>query len=152
MRRRPSSAVPQGPDEHTTYPIVGNAQLQEQATPLMNGAGGGGPSPPLQPPPPPPPAAAAHPPSQVVVTGPADSILQPLHPPNPRPLVINPPIPPQHVYAPMPALGALSIGFLSKKNKKKEEDDFKLITNGKKRNPGKKSAGNGNWGEKGERN
>lgn len=32
----------------------------------------------------------------------------------------------------MPALGALSIGFLSKKNKKKEdaEDDFRLITNG----------------------
>lgn len=52
--------------------------------------------------------------------------------PTNKPIVIQPPLPPQHVYAPMPALGALSIGFLSRKKAKKEDDDFKLITNGNK--------------------
>ena len=47
-----------------------------------------------------------------------------------KPMIIQPPLPPQHVYAPMPALGALSIGFLSKKKEKKEDADFRLITNG----------------------
>lgn len=129
MRRRQST--PQGPEpEPPTYPIVGGD--------------------PMGPPPPPPPMAAP-PPLASPANGSATirRFSPPLPPPPssngngtfltiespeqqqaPKPIVIQPPIPPQHVYAPMPALGALSIGFLSKKNKKKDDDDFKLLTNG----------------------
>jgi len=52
----------------------------------------------------------------------------------PKPIVIRPPIPPQHVYAPMPTLGALS--FLGRKKGKKEMEDYTLITNADPEGPG----------------
>jgi hypothetical protein len=57
-------------------------------------------------------------------------------PPKPKVPPPKPPkLPPQHVYAPLPALGALSIGFLSsKKDPIKEEADFRLLVNGKTNN------------------
>ncbi len=127
MRRRQSS-TPQGPEEQTlTYPIVSgpsntavvtsgpnapipivttnNSEVNNQSH--ENGTWSSLASDPPLPPPPQLPAPAG---------------------PTTKPIVIQPPIPPQHVYAPMPALGALSIGFLSRKNKKKEDDDnFKLL-------------------------
>ena len=106
------------------------------------------------PPPPPPPTAAPAPPStsqRVASNGHPQSpatienvatISPPSAPPvtsllesspskekaPPKPIVIRPPIPPQHVYAPMPTLGALS--FLGRKKGKKEMEDYTLITNG----------------------
>lgn len=144
MRRRQSS-TPQGPDAEPTYPIVVGASL---------------PPPPSVPPPTAPTevivtsVVSNNPPplTSVVSTSASNgahatrkSLVEnedyppsafeasaPQQPPAHKPIVIQPPLPPQHVYAPMPALGALSIGFLSRKKAKKEDDDFKLITNGNK--------------------
>ena len=111
------------------------------------------------PPPPPPPSTipiappATHqrvPQQHVLISPPPSTIKPPLLHPDltepttnlllespkrekepPKPIVIRPPIPPQHVYAPMPALGALSmLGRKSKKDKEKEEEDYRLIVNG----------------------
>ena len=131
MRRRQSS-TPQAPEEQPTYPIVDDS---------CSGGGGGklvcpvGPEQVTVEAAPPPAAAAATMPSGAAAAAAAIGGMQtpPPHaataPQQPK-FVIQPPIPPQHVYAPMPALGALSIGFLSKKDKKKEDADFRLITNG----------------------
>ena len=123
MRRRQSS-TPQAPEEQPTYPIVDDS---------CSGGGGGKLVCPVGPEQvtveaAPPPAAAATMPSGAAAAAAAIGGMQ-TPPPQPK-FVIQPPIPPQHVYAPMPALGALSIGFLSKKDKKKEDADFRLITNG----------------------
>ena len=119
MRRRPSTsptasshglAAPMHPEDKQpqqprTYPIILDTMKNDR------------PLPPSQPPPQVPP-------------GPSDSILHPGAKGGEKPMIIQPPLPPQHVYAPMPALGALSIGFLNKKKEKKEDADFRLITNG----------------------
>ena len=148
MRRRPSTSQPLAsaasqssnagsflPVEETqqqqhqlasqlrTYPIilnndnVKNEPLQQQQRPL----------PPAQPPPAVP---LSQPPVPVPPGNPLDSGMQDDKVIGDKPMIIQPPLPPQHVYAPMPALGALSIGFLSKKKEKKEDADFRLITNG----------------------
>ena len=129
MRRRPSSSPtaaasglappmhseekqPQQPPPRT-YPIILDTMKNDR------------PLPPAQPPPAVPP------------TAPSDAMLSPAVPvpaggkgSGDKPMIIQPPLPPQHVHAPMPALGALSIGFLNKKKEKKEDADFRLITNG----------------------
>ena len=49
----------------------------------------------------------------------------------PKPVILPPTIRPQHVYAPMPALGALSLGLKGKKKKGEDEDtDFSKLMNG----------------------
>ena len=48
-----------------------------------------------------------------------------------KPVILPPTIRPQHVYAPMPALGALSLGLKGKKRKSLDEDaDFSRLMNG----------------------
>ena len=137
MRRRPSTSQPMAsaspnasfqplPVEesqqqvaHRTYPIILNDNVKNEQRPL----------PPAQPPPAVPVSQLSNP--VQVPPGPSDSILAGGDKgASDKPMIIQPPLPPQHVYAPMPALGALSIGFLSKKKEKKEDADFRLITNG----------------------
>ena len=104
---------------HRTYPIILNDNVKNEQRPL----------PPAQPPPAVPVSQLSNP--VQVPPGPSDSILAGGDKgASDKPMIIQPPLPPQHVYAPMPALGALSIGFLSKKKEKKEDADFRLITNG----------------------
>ena len=127
MRRRQS----QGPEERPTYPIVAGSQPNNPASvvtiarddmmtatpqtsmtarPTTNNRNGGNvlelPEPPSHPPPKPLPPKPGIPPG-----------IPPTR------------LPPTHVYAPMPAMGALSIGFLSKKKTTKEED-FKGLIHG----------------------
>ena len=48
-----------------------------------------------------------------------------------KPVILPPTLRPQHVYAPMPALGALSLGLKGKKKKGEDEDtDFSKLMNG----------------------
>ena len=142
MRRRPSTSQPLAsaasqssnagsflPVEETqqqlaqlrTYPIILNNDNVKNE-PLQQR-----PLPPAQPPPAVP---LSQPPVPVPPGNPLDSGMQDDKAIGDKPMIIQPPLPPQHVYAPMPALGALSIGFLSKKKEKKEDADFRLITNG----------------------
>ena len=124
MRRRQS----QGPEERPTYPIVAGSQPNNPASvvnitdgmmatlntstagPTINNRNGSGsgnvldvPEPPSQPPPKPKGIPPGIPPTR---------------------------LPPTHVYAPMPAMGALSIGFQFGKKKTTKEEDFKGLIHG----------------------
>jgi hypothetical protein len=126
MRRRQS----QGPEERPTYPIVAGSQPNNPASvvtipadnmlktphtstarPTINNGNGNGSGNVLELPEPP--------------SHPAPKPKNPGIPPGIPPTRL----PPTHVYAPMPAMGALSIGFLSKKKTTKEED-FKGLIHG----------------------
>ena len=134
MRRRPSSSQPlasaasQSSNAGSFLPVEETqqqlAQLRTYPIILNNDNVKNEPQPPLPPAQPPPPVP-------VPPGNPLDSAcIQDDKAIGDKPMIIQPPLPPQHVYAPMPALGALSIGFLSKKKEKKEDADFRLITNG----------------------